>query len=91
MKAVTTLTKDTKIYDEFIDFIAKGVSSESLTQFQFSESTKEQIEDLVYRAKNGELTQEEKKELDELLFIEHLITITQAKAHKYMKAQDKEA
>ncbi len=38
----------------------------SLTQFQFSESTKEQIEDLVYRAKNGELTQEDKTGLDEL-------------------------
>ncbi len=88
---MTTLIKSTKIYDEFIDFIAQGVSPESLTQFQFSESTKEQIEDLVYRAKNGELTQEEKKELDELLFIEHLIRVTKAKAHKYMKAQAKEA
>ena len=88
---MNTLIKNTKIYDEFIDFIAKGVSSESLTQFQFSEGTKEQIEDLVYRAKNGELTQEEKKELNELLFIEHLIRVTKAKAHKYMKSQAKEA
>lgn len=87
---MTTLVKNTKIYDEFLDFIAQGTTSEQLTQFQFSTSTKEQIEDLVYRAKNGELTQEDKKELDELLLIEHLIMITKAKAYQYLKSQSQE-
>ncbi len=80
-----TLVKTIKIYDEFIDFIAQGVTAENLINFQFSASTKEQIEDLVYRAKNSELTLKEKKELDELLFIEHLIIMSKAKAHQYIK------
>jgi hypothetical protein len=43
---MTTLVKTQKIYEEFIDFIAQGTSPESVTKFQFSEATKEQIEDL---------------------------------------------
>lgn len=84
---MNTLIQTTKIYDEFIDFIVKETNSESLIQFQFSESSQEEIEDLVYRAKNEVLTQEEKKQLDELLFVEHLIRLMKAKAHQYIKNQ----
>lgn len=87
---MTTLTKNQKIYEEFLDFIAQGTTPEKLTQFQFSQSTKEEIEDLVYCAKNGELTKEDKQELDELLLIEHLIMLTKAKAHQYLNSQSQE-
>ena len=84
---MTTLVKTQKIYDEFIDFIAKGTTPEDVSQFQFSETTKEQIEDMVYRAKNGDLTKEEQQELDELLVVEHLITLTKAKAYKHIQSK----
>ena len=84
---MNTLVKNQKIYDEFIDFIAQGTTPESVTKFQFSEATKERIEDLVYLAKSGELTLEDKKELDELLFVDHLITMIKAKAHQYIQSQ----
>lgn len=83
---MTTLVKTQKIYEEFLDFIAQGTTPESVTKFQFSEATKERIEDLVYRAKSGELTLEDKKELDELLFVDHLITMIKAKAHQHIQA-----
>jgi hypothetical protein len=84
---MTTLVRNQKIYEEFIDLIAQGTTPESVTKFQFSESTKERIEDLVYLAKSGELTLENKKELDELLFVDHLITMIKAKAHQYIQSQ----
>ena len=84
---MNTLVKNQKIYDEFIDFIAQGTTPESVTNFQFSEATKERIEDLVYLAKSGELTLEDKKKLDELLFVDHLITMIKAKAHQYIQSQ----
>jgi hypothetical protein len=84
---MTTLLKYQKTYEEFIDFIAQGTTPESVTKFQFSEATKERIEDLVYLAKSGELTLEDKKELDELLFVDHLITMIKAKAHQYIQSQ----
>ena len=84
---MTTLIQTKKIYDEFIDFIAQGTTPEEITKFQFSESTKEQIEDIVYRAKNGDLTKEEQQELDKLLVVEHLIILTKAKAYKHIQSK----
>ena len=87
---MTTTIKTRKIYDEFLDFIAQGITSEELTQFQFSERVKEEIEDLVYRAKNGEIAKEEKQQLDELILIEHFIVMAKAKAYQYLKSLSQE-
>ncbi|GBF79883.1 hypothetical protein [Aphanothece sacrum] len=76
-----------KIYDEFIDFLAAGVTPETLVNFQYSESTQEQLEDLIYRAKLEKLTPEEQKELDELLVLEHIVTLAKAKAYIIMQTQ----
>ncbi|AFZ15437.1 hypothetical protein Cri9333_4658 [Crinalium epipsammum PCC 9333] len=86
---MTTLVKQQKIYDEFIDFIAQGTTPEDVTKFQFSEATKEQIEDLVERAKTGELSTDDKSELEQLLVIEHIIRLAKAKAHKYLQSVSK--
>jgi hypothetical protein len=83
---MTTLVKTQKIYDEFIDFIAQGTSPESVTKFQFSEATKEQIEDLVERAKLADLSPSEKTELEQFLVVEHLIRLAKAKAHQYLQS-----
>ncbi len=81
---MTTLVKTQKIYEEFIDFIAQGTSPKSVTKFQFSETTKEQIEDLVERAKIADLSPAEKNELEQFLVVEHLIRLAKAKAHQYL-------
>ncbi|NEQ85345.1 MAG: hypothetical protein F6K26_36085 [Moorea sp. SIO2I5] len=83
---MTTLVKTQKIYDEFIDFVAQGTSPESVTKFQFSEATKEQIDDLVERAKLGDLSPSEKNELEQFLVVEHLIRLAKARAHQYLKS-----
>jgi hypothetical protein len=83
---MTTLVKTQKIYDEFIDFIAQGTSPESVTKFQFSEATKERIEDLVERAKLADLSPSEKTELEQFLVVEHLIRLAKAKAHQYLQS-----
>lgn len=84
---MTTLVKYQKIYDEFIDLIAQGTTPESVTKFKFSETTKERIEDLVERAKNAQLSTDEKTELDQLLVVEHIIRLAKAKAHQYILSQ----
>ncbi|EGJ34265.1 MULTISPECIES: hypothetical protein [Moorena] len=83
---MTTLVKNQKIYDEFINFIAQGTSPESVTNFKYSEATKEQIDDLVERAKLGDLSPSEKNELEQFLVVEHLIRLTKARAHQYLKS-----
>ncbi|NEQ09543.1 MAG: hypothetical protein F6K37_27435 [Moorea sp. SIO4E2] len=83
---MTTLVKNQKIYDEFIDFVAQKTSPESVTKFQFSEATKEKIDDLVERAKLGDLSPSEKNELEQFLVVEHLIRLAKARAHQYLKS-----
>lgn len=87
----TSIQNQRKIYDEFIDFLAAGVTPETLVKFQYSESTQEQLEDLIYRAKMEKLTPEEQKEIDELLMLEHIVTLAKAKAHIIMQTQSEQS
>ncbi|WP_013322701.1 hypothetical protein [Gloeothece verrucosa] len=87
----TSIQNQRKIYDEFIDFLAAGVTPETLVKFQYSDSAQEQIEDLIYRAKMGNLTPEEQKELDKLLVLEHIVTLAKAKAHIIMQTQSEQS
>ncbi|BAY15174.1 hypothetical protein NIES21_09890 [Anabaenopsis circularis NIES-21] len=84
---MTTSINTAKVYDEIVDFIAAGTTPESVVKFQLSDSTKERLEYLVYQHKMGELTPEEKKELDYFLTLEHIMTLAKAKAHQYLKAE----
>ncbi len=77
-----------KISNEFIEFIAKGTTPEEMTQFQFSEETQERIENLVIASKTGNITEDEQKELEEVLFIDHLITLAKAKAYQYIQSSE---
>ncbi len=59
----TSIQNQQKIYDEFIDFLAAGVTPETLVNFQYSDSAEERLENLIYRAKMEKLRTEEQKEL----------------------------
>jgi hypothetical protein len=78
--ATTTITA----YEEIIDFLASGITPESLIKFQASETVKERVIDLIFREKNSTLTPEEKSELDHYLLLEHLIRLAKARAHQYI-------
>jgi hypothetical protein len=85
---MTTSLKTTKVYDEIIDFIAAGTTTQSVIDFHLSATAGERLEDLVYKHQNGELTSEEKKELDILLTLEHIMRLAKARAYKYIKAEE---
>ena len=84
---MTISVNTTKVYDEIVDFIAAGTTPQSVVKFQLSDATKERLEYLVYQHKTGELTPEEKKELDHFLTLEHIMTLAKAKAHQYISAE----
>ena len=84
---MTTSVKKTKVYDEIIDFIATGTSPQSVIDFKLSTAAQEPLEDLVHRHKTGELTPEEKRELDYFLTLEHIMTLAKARAYTYIKAE----
>ena len=81
---MNTSIKTLKIYDEIIDFIASGTTPQSVINFRLSETAQARLEDLIYNAKNNELTQEEKQELDHYLTLEHIMTLAKARAHQHI-------
>ena len=50
---MNTSLKTLKIYDEIIDFIAKGTTPQSLINFRLSETAQSRLEDLIYNAQNN--------------------------------------
>jgi hypothetical protein len=73
-----------RAYDEFVDFIAAGPSSQSVASFQPSETTREKVAELVAREKTTGLTPEETSELDHYLQLEHLMRLAKARARRQL-------
>jgi hypothetical protein len=84
---MTTSVNTTKVYDEIIEFIAGGTTPQSVIDFKLSNAAQERLEDLVYAHQTGELTPEEKKELDQFLTLEHIMRLAKARAYKYITAE----
>ena len=84
---MTTSVKTTKVYDEIIDFIAAGTTPQIVIAFKLSSTAQNRLEDLVYRHETGDLTPEEKSELDHFLTLEHIMTLAKARAYKYINAE----
>ena len=71
-----------KCYDEVIDFIASGPSPSAVASFRLSDAMNQRAELLVQREKNGDLTNEEKSELDHYLELEHIMRLAKARARQ---------
>lgn len=84
---MTAFVKTTKVYDEIIDFIAAGTTPQSVINFRLSEAAQERLEDLVDKHKTGELTPDEKRELDHFLTLEHIMRLAKARAYTYISAE----
>jgi len=73
-----------KAYDEIIDFIAAGSSSQRVSEFQPSEAAKSRVVELIARAKSGALTEEEASELEQYQQLEHIMRLAKARAKQYL-------
>jgi hypothetical protein len=69
-----------RAYEEIVDFIAAGTTSDAVSRFEASEATKEQVANLVHKEKTVGLTADEASELDYFLKIEHLMRLAKARA-----------
>ncbi len=74
-------------YEEIINFLAAGVTSESLIEFQVSETVKSRVSDLIFREKNDGISSEEKSELDHYLILEHLLRLAKARAYNFINKE----
>jgi hypothetical protein len=69
-------------YEEFVDFIAAGPSSERVASFQPSESSRQHVLELLAREKSTGLSPEETTELDHYLQLEHWMRLAKARARQ---------
>jgi hypothetical protein len=71
-----------RCYDEIIDFIASGPTPSAVASFRLSDAVNQHAESLVQREKSGELTDDEKSELDHYLELEHIMRLAKARARQ---------
>jgi len=72
-------------YDEAIDFLAGGVTPESLVAFQPSPEARARFEALIAKEKKIGLLPEEMEELDRMMEIDRLMSLAKAKARNNLR------
>ncbi len=73
-----------RAYEEVIDFLAAGTSPDNLVAFRPSEEAKRRVAHLIESEKSGDLTPEERSELDHYLQLEHLMRLAKARARRHL-------
>ncbi|MCI4646797.1 hypothetical protein [Phaeodactylibacter sp.] len=74
---------ETSATTEIIDFIAHE-NPQKVMEFKVSHLTKQRVFSLIEASKNGELPQEEQKELEQYLLLEHLMRMAKIKAYQLL-------
>ncbi len=72
-----------RVYDEIVDFIAAGATSDAVSKFQPSQRAKDYVVDLIRKKKTECLTPEESSELEHFMVIEHIMRLAKARARKF--------
>lgn len=70
-----------KASEEVASFIAT-TNPANVLAFRPSDETKQRVSELIEREKNGEVSEEEKKELDYYMHLEHLMRMANINAQK---------
>ena len=69
-----------RVYDEIVDFIVAGTTSDAVAQYEPSQQTGDRVADLIHKEKNAGLTLEEASDLDHYLKLEHMMRLAKARA-----------
>ena len=69
-------------YDEAIEFLAGGMTSEQLVAFKPSAAASERLENLIRKEKTKGLLPDELDELNYMMEIEHVLSLAKAVARQ---------
>ena len=72
------------VYLDVIDFIAAGTTPEVLADFRPPSETQKRLAALIEREKAGNLSPEEKVELDHFMELEHILRMAKARARQIL-------
>jgi hypothetical protein len=74
----------TRAYEEVIEFIAAGPTTDRVADFRPSEAAKQRVVELVRREKDAGISAEERSELEHYLQLEHLMRLAKARARHHL-------
>lgn len=77
----------TKAHQEIIDFMAAGSTSADVASFKPSAKARKRVADLIAKEKASGLLPEEKRALDELMQVEHLMRLAKARARQLLSCE----
>jgi len=69
-----------RAYEEIAELIAAGGGPQAVVAYQASESTRQRVADLIAREKAGEISDDERSELDRYMQLEHVMRLAKARA-----------
>ena len=75
-----------KAYEEIINFIAAGPTTDSVAAFKASPEAKARVALLIDREKTVGLTPQEQAELDSYEELEHLMILAKARAYELLQS-----
>ena len=76
-----------KAYEEIVDFIAAGPSSQNVVAFRPSEEARKRVWDLIAREKTSGLSKEEASELEHYGQLEHIMRLAKARAKRFLRPE----
>lgn len=71
-------------YLEIIDFIASGTTPQAVADYHPSPEAQGRIAELIAQEKEGDLSVEEKSELDHFMDLEHILRVAKARARQIL-------
>lgn len=72
-----------KAYEEVVEFIASR-NPRAVVEFKPSDAARNRVWELIAREKAGEISADEKSELDHYLEVEHLMRLAKARARQLL-------
>lgn len=80
------MTIQSKAYNDFVSFMIAGKSPEEIIAFKASDSINQRVQELTIKERNSQITGDEKNELDQYMWLEHLMRLAKARAKKALKS-----
>lgn len=85
---MATLQAQVSLLDEVLEFLASTPTPEQIISLRPSEAVQQRMSYLLEQNRNGALAADEKAELDEMLRIDHFVTLLKARARHKLSGQE---
>ncbi|MFT5165721.1 MAG: FPC/CPF motif-containing protein YcgG [Saprospiraceae bacterium] len=80
------MTIQSEAYNDIVSFMIAGKTPEEIIAFKASDSLNHRMLELISKEKANTISDDEKKELDQYMWLEHLIRLAKTRAKKALNS-----